>query len=415
MGVEPSSSNRAGPLPEAGSDQVATAAETPGGTPIPIYRPRLPSADALRPYLDSVDNARRYSNHGPLERRLATQLSRLFGSSKPITATAGSGTAALVGAILARAGRASAARRLGLCPGYTFVGTAAAIEQCGYRPYLIDVDETTWSLDPDKLVAHPALSEVGLVVPVAAYGRAVPQQAWRRFEELTGIPIVIDGAAALERLADEPRSYVGPIPVALSFHATKVFATGEGGAVVTTDRDVLQRSIKALNFGFMGARRSETAGTNGKMSEYHAAVGLAELDGWAEKRAAFARVSALYRDRASRHELGGRLITAPLIASCYALYEAAGIREAQSVMVALTAVGAEHRYWYGSGLHREPHFADAARDPLPRVEALAPRLIGLPTAPDLAPDDIARIVAAVARGRDRVSGRARSGPDHPST
>jgi dTDP-4-amino-4,6-dideoxygalactose transaminase len=263
-------------------------------------------------------------------------------------------------------------------------------------------------------MAHSALPDVGLVVPVAAYGRAVPQDAWRRFEELTGVPVVIDGAAALESLADTPESYVGPIPVALSFHATKVFATGEGGAVVTTDRDVLQRSIQALNFGFMGARRSETAGTNGKMSEYHAAVGLAEFDGWAERRAEFARVSALYRDCAARYKLGARLIIAPVIASCYALYQAAGIREAQSVTAALTAADAEHRYWYGFGLHRDPHFADAMQDPLPYVEALAPRLIGLPTAPDLAPSDIARIVAAVAGGRDRVTGQARSGPDYPS-
>jgi dTDP-4-amino-4,6-dideoxygalactose transaminase len=337
-----------------------------------------------------------------LERRLAALLSRLFGSEVPITATAGSGTAALVGAVLARAGRASAARRLCLCPDYTFVATAAAVEQCGYQLHFIDVDEFTWSPHPDTLMAHPALAEVGLVVPVAAYGRAVPQEAWRRFQELTGIPVVIDGAATLESLADNPQSFVGPIPVALSFHATKVFGTGEGGAIVTTDHDLLVRSIQALNFGFMGARRSDVAGTNGKMSEYHAAVGLAEFDGWDEKRVAYARVSALYRECASRHGLGARLITAPLIASCYALYEAAGIPEAQSITAALTETGSEHRYWYGFGLHREPYFADVPRDPLPGVEGLAPRLIGLPTAPDLAPGEIERIVAAVTRARDRV-------------
>src|SRR5262249_15111336 len=239
-----------------------------------------PSVDALQPYLDILDHTRCYSNHGPLERRLATQLSRLLGSEAPITATASSGTAALIGAILARGGRPSGARRLCLCPGYTFVATAAAVEQCGYQIHLIDVDQTAWWPDPDKLMAHPALAEVGLVVPVAVYGRAVPQEAWLRFEALTGIPVVIDGAAALESLADNPRSYVGPIPVALSFHATKVFGTGEGGAVVTTDPDLLIRSIQALNFGFMGARRSDIPGTNGKMSEYHAAIGLAELHGW---------------------------------------------------------------------------------------------------------------------------------------
>jgi dTDP-4-amino-4,6-dideoxygalactose transaminase len=246
----------------------------------------LPSADALHPYLARIDATRRYSNHGPLERELAGRFSRLLGSEVPITATAASGTAALIGAILAHAGRASAARRLGLCPGYTFIATAAAVEQCGYDVHLIDVDDTAWWVEPDALMAHPALAEVGLVVPVAPYGRAVPQDRWRRFQAATGIPVVIDGAAALEHLADDPQTYLGPIPVALSFHATKVFGTGEGGAVVTTDRDLLMRSIQALNFGFLGSRCAEAAGINGKMSEYHAAVGLAELDGWNEKRAA---------------------------------------------------------------------------------------------------------------------------------
>jgi dTDP-4-amino-4,6-dideoxygalactose transaminase len=331
-------------------------------------------------------------------------LSRLLGSDAPIAATAGSGTAALIGAILAHAGRASAARRLCLCPGYTFIATAAAVEQCGYQLHFVDVDETTWSPHPDNLIAHPSLPEVGLVVPVAPYGRPVPQDAWRRFQERTGIPVVIDGAAALESLADEPQAYVGPIPVALSFHATKVFGTGEGGAVVTTDHHLLMRSIQAMNFGFRGSRRAETAGINGKMSEYHAAVGLAELDGWTEKRVAYARVSALQRDAVSRHGLGARVIITPVIASCYVLYEAAGVAEAQAVTAALNEAGAEHRFWYGAGLHREPYFADAQRDPLPGVEGLAPRLIGLPTAPDLTPGEIERIVAAVAGGRDRVRG-----------
>ena len=369
---------------------------------IPIYRPRLPSAEALRPYLEMLDRTRWYSNHGPLERRLAARLSRLFGFAEPVTGTASSGTAALAGAILARAGRASAARPLCLCPGYTFVATASAIEQCGYRLHLVDVDAASWALDPARLMAHPELPWAGLAVPVAPYGRAVPQEPWRRFEKLTGIPVVIDGAASLERLEDDPTAHIGPIPVALSFHATKVFATGEGGAIVTTGSALLLRSIQALNFGFMGARRGDMAGTNGKMSEYHAAVGLAELDGWVQKRADFAKIAGLYRECAARHGLGPRLVTAPAIASCYTLYEAASLAEARSVTAALAEAAIEHRHWYGLGLHREPYLAAAGGDPLPGVEALAPRLIGLPVAPDLTPAGIARIVATIANAAKRA-------------
>ncbi len=373
---------------------------------VPVYRPRLPSAAAIGRYLETLDRTRTYSNHGAIERQFAARISRLFGFDTPVTATASSGTAALAGAVLAHAGRASGARRLCLCPAYTFVATAAAVEQCGYDLRFVDVDERTWQADPDALLAHPALAQVGLVVPVAAYGRAVPQDPWRRFQAQTGIPVVIDGAASSERVADNPEPYLGSVPVTLSFHATKVLATGEGGAVVTTDPDLLRRSIQAMNFGFMGARRADVAGFNGKMSEYHAAVGLAELDGWAEKRAAYARVYDRYRECARRHGVGDRLVVAPLIASCYALYEAATAEEAQAVGAALTGAGVEHRYWYGLGLPREPYFADVPRDALPGVESLAHRLIGIPTAPDLEPGEIECVVAAAARGRARAGGAA---------
>src|SRR5439155_10330670 len=108
--------------PMTGADDLRPAAPQKliGGA-IPVCRPRLPLADALRPYLKTIDGTRWYSNHGSLERQFATQLSRVFGSEEPITATASSGTAALVGGILACAGRASGAHRLCFCPGYTFV------------------------------------------------------------------------------------------------------------------------------------------------------------------------------------------------------------------------------------------------------------------------------------------------------
>jgi len=366
---------------------------------IPVYRPRLPPTEALQRYLDDIARARRYSNHGPLERRFAAGLSQLLGSVVPIAAPASSGTAALVGAILARAGRAAPPRNVCLCPAYTFVGTAAAIEQCGYRPHFVDVDPVTWQAQAAGLRAHPELSHVGLVVPVAPYGRPVPQQPWREFEMQTRIPVVIDGAAALEGMCESPPIYVGELPVALSFHATKAFGVGEGGAVISTDSDTLMRSLQALNFGFLGARRADSGGTNGKMSEYHAAVGLAELSGWADKRAAHASVCARYLQCASHHHCAESLIVAPRIASCYALYQAATANEAQSVMASLTDARAEYRYWYGLGLHQQPYFTQTGRDRLSGVDDLAPRLLGLPMAPDLTAAEVERVVAAVARAR----------------
>jgi dTDP-4-amino-4,6-dideoxygalactose transaminase len=239
------------------------------------------------------------------------------------------------------------------------------------------------------------------VVPVASFGRAVPQAPWIEFQNATGIPVVIDGGASFEMIAADPARFIGPIPVALSFHATKSFSTAEGGCVLTTDLEMARRAGTALNFGFAGARDCTGPSTNGKMSEYHAAIGLAELDGWTEKHAALLQLAARYREAFAGLELDHRLIAAPETASCYALLRCRSSHEAQRVVDHLAAAQIETRCWYGAGLHHHRHFKTCPGDRLPATDALATTLVGLPVAPDLSEDDV-RQVASVALGSLRT-------------
>ena len=281
--------------PERPNALLAAAALGRASGTVPALRPLLPRVDRLVPYLSRIDAARIYTNHGPLSTEFERRLESHLGLPRGGLACASSGTAALIGAILATAGQATAKRPFALMPAFTFVATAVAAERCGYQVCLADIDADTWMLDPERLAYHPALGQVGVVLPVAPFGRPVPQEAWLTFRERTGIPIVIDGAASFDRLEEAPQRHVGAIPIVLSFHATKSFGTGEGGGVVSTNVDVVPLVVQALNFGFYSARDSQSASTNGKLSEYHAAVGLAELDGWAEKRAAMLTVIDCYR------------------------------------------------------------------------------------------------------------------------
>ena len=328
---------------------------------IPVGRPLLPSADAIAPYLRVLDRSRRYANHGELVRTLEARLTALFGSPAAHTVTAASGTAALTAAILAAVGRATEARPLCLCPAYTFAATALAAEQCGYRVHLVDIDEHTWALDAEALARHELLDRTGIVVTTAAYGRRFSQAAWSRFRERTGVPVVIDAAAAVEALADDASDLIGSVPVVLSLHATKAFGVGEGGAVVGSDPALLRATVAALNFGFDGVRETTGPGLNGKMSEYHAAVGLAELDGWVRKRARLRHVADRYRQAAATRGL--RVHTAPAISSCYVLLEAATQVQAHAVQASLRERGIDYRLWYGTGLHREGYFRAHARNP----------------------------------------------------
>jgi dTDP-4-amino-4,6-dideoxygalactose transaminase len=157
---------------------------------------------------------------------------------------------------------------------------------------------------------------------------------------------------------------------------------------------------QAANFGFHGARIAEIAGANAKMSEYHAAVGLAALDGWERTRAAFLRVAGHYRKRLG--PLGGIAIQAGFgtdwISSTCMVTATAG---RTALETALVRARIETRAWWGDGPAGHPAFRDCPRTPLPETAALAARVLGLPFAVDLTEDEVGRIAAAL----DHVSVR----------
>lgn len=372
--------------------------------------PRLPLASRLLPYFERIDASRIYTNFGPLVEEFERRLETLLGVSAGTLISASSGTAALVGAVLASAGRAAIHRPFALVPAYTFVATAVAAEQCGFQPYLVDVDPDNWTLNPVALLQHPELDRIGVVIPVATYGMAVHQAGWLEFRDRTGIPVVIDGAAELEAATTDSAACLGEIPVVMSFHATKGFACGEGGAVVCSDPDVIFKSMAALNFGFHSSRNSRFPSTNGKMSEYHAAVGLAELDGWTAKCRDFGQVSTHYNAQAATCGLGSRLLTAPKVCSSYVLLHCFSNEESTNVQLRLEYENIEFRFWYGGGLHHHAYFSNAPRGPLDATDRLASRIIGLPMAPDLDPTVIGRIAWSVGEAiLDRADQRRRGG------
>ena len=364
------------------------------GATVPMFRANLPKASALVRYLERLDDTRQYANRGDLacelERRL--QGSLRLGDCHAVTTS--TGTAAIQAAILAGAGRATVARPLAIVPGYTFVASAFAAQACGYHVVFADIDPDTLALSADWLLGHPSLDRAGVVVPVAPYGSRISQAEWAEFRAATGVPVVIDAAAAFEAIRRDPADLVGSIPVALSFQATKAFSTGEGGAVVWEDLDGLERVVQACNFGFLRSREARAPGFNGKMSEYHAAVGLAGLDALAEREDARQFQVATYAAVARAAGLGGRLTLSPDISSVYALFRAASPAEAAEAGARLDLAGIEHRRWYGRGAHREPYFSPA-QPHLPETERAGELLIGVPSFAELTLDDMERIVGAL--------------------
>lgn len=361
-----------------------------------MCRPRLPGAAQLAPYLRRIDATRIYSNYGPLHDSLLARLSAHFAIAPEHLALANSGTSGLIGLILAAVGPGTGKRPLCICPSYTFVATAVAARNCGYTPFFADVGKASWMLDPAQVERLPQLKDAALVIAVAAYGQMPDVAAWQAFADRTGVPVIIDAAACFDTL-DAKALAASRLPAIISLHATKTFSTAEGGLIIGGDAKLIYRAAVALNFGFDNSRDSSSPSINGKLSEYHAAVGLAELDGWAEKRQGFITAARHYAHYAASKGLARRIITGCDHANPYALYLASDAAEARAVMAEFNRQAIGFRLWYGSGLHRQATFGNCPSSALAATERLAPRLIGLPMAVDLDWASIKRVVDSIAR------------------
>lgn len=362
---------------------------------IPVNRPLLPTAERLLPYLRRIDANRYYTNFGPLHDELLDRLAGHFNLNTGHLVLASSGTAGLMALILAIAGRATAKKPLCVCPAYTFVATAVAASACGYTPYLADVKAEDWCLDPGRVENLPRLEQAALVTVAAPYGRMPDLAAWGAFTRRTGIPVIVDAAACFDSI-DAAALHSEGLAAVVSLHATKTFSTAEGGLLICPDAAMAERAGRALNFGFHNSRESVGPSINGKISEYHAAIGLAELDHWPEKRQGFIAAARHYLAAADRHGLASRIIADGRHANPYALFVAASEGEARSVTMALDAAGAGHRLWYGLGLHHQPEYRAVPSDCLGETAEIAPRIIGLPMQPDINSKVIGQVISVIA-------------------
>lgn len=338
---------------------------------IPVFRPLLPSTDALLPYLRQIDDNRWYTNLGPLVRRFESRLVELFGC--PVV-TSANGTLAITQAL-----RGSDIDRSKLCvlPAWTFVGSVAAVAAAGLQPCFIDIDPATWTFNPSDLRAQIDLTEVSAVLPVSPFGAPIDMTAWAEFMAETGIAVVVDAAAAFDAVSR--RKSPPPCPVIVSLHATKTFGIGEGAVILCPDETMATKLRSLGNFGFEHTREAMTTGTNAKISEYTAAVGLAALDDWRHRKHRWTDVTERFAARAQA--LDSVALMPGYGQGWVASYGNVILPEGvivDDIIAELAARGVETRRWWGAGCHRQHAYTEVRRVAMPRTDALAARVLGLP-------------------------------------
>jgi dTDP-4-amino-4,6-dideoxygalactose transaminase len=360
-------------------------------TSVPVLRPQLPTTEVLAPYLRRIDETRWYSNHGPLLRELEGRLAVYFGVLPDQIAVVANGTVALSAALVAVGARPGSRC---LLPSWTYVASAAAAWAANLQPYFVDVSPETWMLDPEVLKQREDLGGVGAVMVVSAFGSPVDRAAWDRFTDETGIPVIIDGAAAFDTVANIQEATPGRSPIAISMHATKVFGIGEGGLLLSTDELTMRRIKQICNFGFWDLPSGQILGYNGKLNEYNAAVGLAMLDQWQARREKFRRLTQSWIDRLSSFpdlELLPNYGKGWISSYCNVVTS----EPSGPIITALRDFGVETRRWWQSGVHVQDAYRNFQRDPLPVTESLADRVFGVPFFHDLRDDELEYVVASL--------------------
>lgn len=242
--------------------------------PIHVGRPNVARPEEFLRLVGEALDRRWLSNDGPLVREFEGRVAEYLGVKHCVAIN--NGTIALE--ILIKASGLSGEV---IVPSWTFVATAHALQWHGVTPVFADVDPETHCLDPESVRSKITDRTTGILA-VHLWGRAAPVEELQEIATEHGLTLLFDAAHSFG--VSHGERMVGNFGDAeiLSFHATKFFNAVEGGAIVTNDDSLAERARLMRNFGFAGEDNVVSEGTNGKMSEISAAMGISNFDGLAE-------------------------------------------------------------------------------------------------------------------------------------
>lgn len=338
---------------------------------IPCVESDLPRPCDYQELLERAHHLNRYSNFGELSDEFANGLLKAFGNPGEVCVTCNSATAGLSAALIASGVGSNV-----LIPAFTFPATYGAVRAAGLVPLIMDVDPTTWAIAPERLEAMIKSTGAKAVILVAPFGITTDFSSHVAVCRQHGVTVIIDCAAGLGVKRMTPCDDDDIFEV-FSLHATKPLGIGEGGAVFCSP-NMSTRIKSALNFGL--SRSPEPSqidwGFNGKLSELHAAVGLAQLERWERIISGRQRFAARYFDLLACYPATA-FPAAPAQAS-WQVFPVLLPTEAclEEFAAALETVGLEARRYYRPSLSLWRGASLAERCPV--SEQLASCMIALP-------------------------------------
>ncbi len=364
---------------------------------LPLKRVKLPTLHQTQKYFESIDKNLIYSNNGPLVVQLKELLANKFELDVGFVTITSSGTMSLQTILLEivnrRKGKSFSVEKKSndlycILPSFTFAASAMAIVGAGLQPIFVDIEGDSGQLTPnmvekflDKKIVDR--SKVIAVMPVSPFGAKINKGPWAKFRSQHTIEIVYDEAWCFDSFKSDS---IGAS--AISLHATKTFGCGEGGLILSKDTEKTKEYQSIINFGFKEGE-VQFIGANGKMSEYSAAVGLALLDGWSQKKATCIRIQEYYLERLK--SLSNIQVMEGFNNSWAWGALPILLTNGQNVRQIIREAGAqeiEFRSWWKSGVHAFSAMKEYPSDALDNTNTLTNKLINIPFFPEMSKKDV---------------------------
>ena len=359
-----------------------------------VTQPYLPALDEFMPYLEQIWENKILTNNGPFHQDLEKALCEYLGVEHLSLFT--NGTLALVTAL-------QALRITGevITTPYSFVATSHSLLWNNIQPVFVDIAPDSFNIDPERIEAA-ITSKTSAILPVHCYGNPCEVEKIQDIANTHGVKVIYDAAHAFG-VSYKGQSLLlhGDMSV-LSFHATKVFNTFEGGCIISKDAATKKRIDFLKNFGFANETTVTAPGINAKMSEFNAAFGLLQLKHIDEVLNRRREIEAYYRT-AMADINGIHIIDAPadtiengsyfpiLVGPDYRLSRDALYKELKANDIYA------RRYFYPliTDFPMYKNLPSASRANLPNAARMADQVISLPIYPELSSRDQERIVELI--------------------
>jgi len=237
--------------------------------PIYVTQPTLPDLQEFIPYLEQIWENKILTNNGPFHKQLEKELAEYLGVKYISLFT--NGTLALITAL-------QAMRVTGevITTPFSFVATTHSLWWNNIKPVFVDIEPNHFNMDTEKIEVA-ITPQTTAILPVHVYGNPCCVSKIQNIADKYGLKVIYDAAHAFGiRLNGESILNFGDMSI-LSFHATKVYNTFEGGAIICHDEETKKRVDNLKNFGFTGETTVVAPGINSKMNEFQAALGILQL------------------------------------------------------------------------------------------------------------------------------------------